>query len=136
MKKRCKNPSSEFFANYGGRGITVDPRWEDFQNFYTDMGPKPGEGYSLDRIDNNGPYSKENCRWATAEQQANNKTNSRLFTYNGITQTLPQWARAIGKEFKLLRGRIDRNWPIELALTAPLNARLNTFLKQEQKELS
>lgn len=72
MIQRCTNPKAESFHYYGGRGITVDPAWLDFTTFLKDMGPRP-EGLSLDRKDPNGPYSKDNCRWATWKEQAANK---------------------------------------------------------------
>jgi len=72
MRARCHNPKNKCFNLYGGRGIRVCERWNDFANFLTDMGQKP-EGMSIDRVDNDGPYDPSNCRWATLQTQARNK---------------------------------------------------------------
>lgn len=72
MKDRCRNPNNISFKNYGGRGINYCVRWEKFANFLEDMGYRP-EGLSLDRINNNGNYCKENCKWSTRQEQNNNK---------------------------------------------------------------
>jgi len=121
MRCRCNNPNSNYFADYGGRGITVCERWLKFENFYKDMGDRPSQGHTLGRIDNNGPYSPENCRWETVSQQQSNRRNTRFLTYNGKTQTLTEWSLEIGIPYGTLRSRIDQyGWSVEESLTTPL----------------
>lgn len=76
MKARCQNENHDAYSRYGGRGITVDSTWGDFERFLADMGERPA-GHTLDRENNDGPYCKSNCRWATYKEQANNRRNNR-----------------------------------------------------------
>lgn len=120
MLQRCENPKSQSWGNYGCRGIFVCDEWHDFVKFYADMGDRP-KGYSLDRTNNDGPYSKENCQWVLMDQQANNKRNNRVIEFSGETKTLAEWAKQYGLEWSVLRSRIDYwKWPMEKALTEPM----------------
>lgn len=98
MRGRCENQNRPDYHYYGGRGITICPRWlskDGFANFVTDMAPRP-EGGTLERIDVNGPYSRENCCWASRKQQGNNKRNNVRLTWAGETMTVPEWAALRG----------------------------------------
>lgn len=89
--ERCYNPNKEHYPDYGGRGIAVCERWQKFENFYTDMGPKPGRGFSIERIDNNGNYEPGNCKWATQKEQCRNKRNNVRFTAFDLTMIQDDW---------------------------------------------
>lgn len=118
MKARCYKTNSKAFPAYGGNGKVVCARWlESFENFYADMGPKPSASHSVDRIDNSKGYSPDNCRWATPKEQSINRSCVRMLTLNGITQSIPDWAKQIGISHTSLRSRLKHGWSIELALT-------------------
>jgi hypothetical protein len=122
MKQRCNYEGAKSYKHYGGRGIEICERWlESFENFLADMGEKPA-GTSLDRKDNNGPYSPDNCKWSTAEEQQLNKTNTRWITYEGETLALSDWARRYNTTPQLIFNRIHAGWSIHDALTKPIRA--------------
>jgi hypothetical protein len=116
MLARCYRETSPDWPRYGGRGIEVCARWrESFQNFYADMGNRP-PGMSLDRIDVDGHYAPENCRWATPREQAQNRRKNRPLTFNGETKCLTQWARDTGIPYSTLFNRLKFGWPLKRAL--------------------
>ena len=119
VKRRCLNPDDPAYHNYGGRGIALSPRWMDFRCFYADMGDPPTRKHTLDRIDNDGNYEPGNCRWATMKEQLQNTRRNRWVEFSGRRQTLTAWSEEIGISFQCLAGRLDKGWPVELALTAP-----------------
>lgn len=120
MLARCYKSSDISYPNYGGRGISVCDRWRtSFQAFYDDMGPAPN-GRQLDRIDNDGNYEPGNCRWATLEQQGNNRRTNRLLTYEGQRMTLAQWNKAQGFPKNVLHKRLAAGWTLARALETPL----------------
>lgn len=116
-QRRCFNPDTPNFNNYGGRGITMSPEWiNSCEQFLTDMGPCP-PGLSLDRIDNNGPYSKDNCRWADQKTQLNNRRNNVHLTHNGETLSLQEWAKRTGIPYSVLYGRLYHRRSVPLFAT-------------------
>lgn len=105
MKTRCTNPRVKYYERYGGRGIKVCEKWKTFDGFIDDMLLTYKDNLTLDRIDNNGDYSKNNCRWVTQKIQANNRKSNRLVTYKGITKTLTQWIDSLGLKSSTVRQR-------------------------------
>jgi hypothetical protein len=108
MHKRCYEVNSIVYPRYGGRGIVVCDRWHDYESFKEDMFSTYKKGLTLDRIDVNGNYEPSNCRWATRTEQARNRRNTILFTYKGITKTLPEWSEETGVKFCTLFWRYKR----------------------------
>jgi hypothetical protein len=123
MKQRCFNQLNDDWKNYGGRGITVCTRWLDsFENFLEDMGERPHK-HTLDRIDPNGNYEPNNCRWATMKEQANNRRNNVFVTAFGETKTIMQWIddpRCQTKYNDVFRWRLKRGWSSEKVITFPI----------------
>lgn len=117
MIRRCYDEKFVKYPRYGGRGITVCARWKNGENgrsgyecFLIDMGERPSLLYSLDRIDNDGGYSKQNCRWATQTTQQNNKPSNYTVSFNGRTMTLGEWSRELAIRYQTLLNRYHRSW--------------------------
>lgn len=120
MRVRCSGNTAHNRKYYKNRGIKVCKRWERFENFLKDMGPRPSLAYSLDRINPRGDYKPSNCRWATDLEQANNATSCIYIKYKGETKTLSQWARQFGMSRCCLDQRIRlRGMSVHKALTTP-----------------
>ena len=129
LVERCNNSKCERYKNYGARGIRCE--WSSFDEFAKDMYGSYLEhvesfgerNTTIDRVDNDGNYSKSNCRWATPAKQRRNKTNNRWIIFNGERRILSEWAEIYGLNVKVLFSRIKIGWDIEKALTAKLRVR-------------
>jgi hypothetical protein len=117
LRNRCDNKRNPKYRHYGGRGIGYDPKWASFAAFLADMGLAPA-GMTLDRIDNDGPYCRTNCRWATHKQQNRNTRSNRIVEFAGQRRPLSEWAEQLGISWGTLRGRLDMGWPLERAMSA------------------
>ena len=122
MKCRCNNPKNRNYNSYGGRGIKVCDEWQkDFMAFYNwSMANGYKKGLSCDRINNNGNYEPTNCRWTTQQVQVNNTRRCRMYTMDGKTQSLSNWAREYNAPIERTRQRVvNRGWDLKVALTTP-----------------
>lgn len=130
MIQRCCNPTNPAWGNYGGRGITVCSRWRNsFKAFLQDMG-HPESGMTIERVDNNSGYCRENCVWANRRQQANNLRRNRIITHLGISCTVAEWARRCGIHINTLTHRLNGGMPPSEALGTPVNKK---FANQKMK---
>jgi len=136
MKYRCHNSNDKSYFKYGARGIKVCQRWLDrFENFIEDMGYRPSKQHSIDRIDNNGNYTPENCRWATIKEQNNNMKNTRFVTYLSKTQPLGIWCDELNLNYNLVNARLFKNWTIEEAFKIPNGVTRKTWNKKNVNSL-
>lgn len=124
MVSRCTCQASISWPNYGGRGIKICDRWMDFENFLADMGNRPA-GSSIDRIDNDGNYEPENCRWATRIEQGINRRTNTLIELNGVSKSLSEWERETGILSETIKQRICLGWSAKDALTRPVRTQRN-----------
>ncbi|MCJ2019916.1 hypothetical protein MKK84_21180 [Methylobacterium sp. E-065] len=117
---RCTNPKHSKYPSYGGRGITVCDQWRSsFAAFLADMGLRPSPQHSIEREDNDGPYSRANCRWATKDEQNRNKRSNRYFEINGQRLCLADVARLAKLPLNTFRMRLEHGWPLEKAFSTP-----------------
>jgi hypothetical protein len=138
MKDRCSNPNNKRYDLYGERGITVCDEWKNsFEQFYKDMGPKPTSKHSIDRVDVDGNYCKENCRWATDAEQSRNTRSNINITYNGKTQCLQDWANELEIPAHRIRRRMKESGAtFEQAINTPLNERIKKYNQNGERSHS
>jgi hypothetical protein len=137
MKSRIFNPKNIGFANYGGRGIRIDPAWSQFENFYADMGDRP-PGMTLDRLDVDGDYCKSNCCWSTRLTQSRNRRSNTYITYRGETHCLSEWCELLKLPYARTRDRINVfGMTFEDAISKPLrNTRTGPMATQKIRSAS
>jgi hypothetical protein len=138
MRQRCLNPRHKNYADYGGRGIAIDPRWNSFANFLADMGEKPA-GLTLERLRVNDGYGPSNCRWATRRDQSRNRRDTVSLTHEGVTKPLAEWADQLGLKKITIHMRLRRGCTHAEAL-APENPggarrKSNRLLTHDNKTL-
>jgi DNA-directed RNA polymerase subunit RPC12/RpoP len=123
MKRRCTYEKDYSYKNYGARGITICDRWLDFENFRADMGERPGEFFSVGRIDNNKGYCPENCRWETKHQQAMNRRNTFFVVYKSekipLKTLLIRFGLTENTTYTRIYGRIKLGWNLDEAISTP-----------------
>lgn len=116
MRTRCSNPKRRDFKYYGGRGIKICERWNDFRMFALDMGPKPTKKHEIDRINGNGNYEPDNCKWSTRTEQLQHTRKNVYIEYEGQRLTLTHWAKKLGLAIETIRKRLSLGWPVAEAL--------------------
>jgi hypothetical protein len=118
MRSRCRDQNYPGYCRYGGRGIAVCNRWEaSFEDFLSDMGKRPTRAHSIDRIDNDGNYEPDNCRWATRTQQARNTRQVNIVEFDGKSVTLPDLAEKLNLNLQKVRRRLKSGWDLERAIS-------------------
>jgi hypothetical protein len=123
MRRRCDDPTANKYENYGGRGITYCSRWESVENFVADMGRRPSENHTLDRINSDGNYEPSNCKWSTVTEQNNNRRANVFYEYQGKTYLLTELSEMYNVKYTTIQERLKRGWSLEKALTHPVQKR-------------
>ena len=122
LKRRCLDSNHPSYPRYGGRGITFDPRWESFDAFVEDMGLRP-EGTSIDRLDVDGDYTKDNCVWSSKVTQMNNRSNTKVLEVAGLQLSEAEWSDLLGVRSDVIRKRLRMGWPVVDAVLKPVATR-------------
>lgn len=137
MMERCYNPAKDNYHAYGGRGITVDAAWFDFHTFLKDMGSRPS-GKTLGRINNDGNYGPNNCRWETLQEQMRNTRINHWITYHGLTLCITDWPAQLnnGVTEACIRSRLEAGWPIGQAMETPPRSRQMPYHHPRRQVLS
>ena len=118
IKRRCYKKKAQYYKNYGGRGIKMSNGWKNsFEKFWEDMKEGYREELTIERINNNGNYCKENCRWANRNEQMNNMRRNRIICFNGVSKTMSEWSKETGIPYSTIRSRFRYGWTVEKALT-------------------
>ncbi len=136
MRGRCKNPGVLCYKDYGGRGIKVCDEWESSFIAFLAWAVQAGyqDGLTIDRIDVNGDYSPQNCRWATRLEQSRNKRNSRFLEFQGERKTLSEWAEITGIPLNLISGRYTRGWSAERIFCEPIHSDCRNHRRKSKPE--
>lgn len=129
MIQRCTNPNNQAYPDYAGRGIFICDRWVNgdgplsgFECFFSDMGARPDNTHTLDRVDNDGPYSPDNCQWATRKQQARNRRSNRLVFVDGIQMSVAEACEKLGFNHNFINNRLQKGFSWQRAITQPKRA--------------
>ncbi|MGL4363318.1 MAG: hypothetical protein ACRCSG_08665 [Cellulosilyticaceae bacterium] len=130
MRERCNSINCEAYKNYGGRGIKICPQWNKFENFVSDIGNKPTINHSLDRIDNNKDYSKDNCRWVLRSEQSRNRRSNRFYEYNNEKLCLLDLAMKYKIKRETLTKRLNTGMSIIQAIETPIGIKSNQYIKK------
>lgn len=131
LRRRCYEPGTKSYADYGAKGIIVCERWlNSFENFFADMGPKPTPQHTIERRDGKGNYDPDNCCWATRVEQNRNKSNNVYVTVNGVRRCIAEWSELSGINAATLNQRVRSKWPVDLLFIPPqLGRRINAVRK-------
>lgn len=133
MRARCLDPKNKKFPIYGGRGITIDPRWNEFKNFMLDMGRKPDSKFTIEREDVNGNYEPKNCKWISRIDQGRNKRNSVFVTYQGRKLLLIDLVEELGLSRMVVYGRLKGGWTLAQAIALPLHSTVSRTPRGRKK---